>query len=98
MKNDKNSRTATTSGTQLKPEQTVPDNNPQGKPGKYRVHLYWMHTDEAIITITANSLAKARAMACKIEPEQLPEDDLCGIEGEVVINSVKLISEGKSHE
>jgi hypothetical protein len=66
MKTDKNSRTTTTEGTQPKPELTVPDNSPQGKPGKYWVHLYWIHTDEAIHKITAKSLAQAEAMAYKI--------------------------------
>ena len=98
MKTDKNSRTTTTEGTQPKPELTVPDNSPQGKPGKYWVHLYWIHTDEAIHKITAKSLAQAEAMAYKIKPEQLPEDELYCIEGEIVINSVRPIKEGNIND
>jgi hypothetical protein len=98
MKTDKNSRTTTTEGTQPKPELTVPDNRPQGQPGKYWVHLYWIHTDEAILKITAKSLAQAEAMAYRIKPEQLPEDELYCIEGEIVINSVQPIKEGKTND
>jgi hypothetical protein len=90
MKTDKNSRThSTTSGTSSHPEQTVPDTNPSRKDGQYLVHLFWTHTDEAYLTITAKSQAEAEEKASEIESDILADDDLNPISGEIDIDSVE---------
>jgi len=98
MKTDKNSRTQSTSGTDTHPEQAIPDTNPTPRTRKYRVHLYWIHTEEAFLTIMAESQAEAEEKASEIESDDLSDDDLNGIGGEVEINSVTLINEGQSDE
>lgn len=96
MKTDKNSRTQSTSGTDTHPEQAIPDNNHNRQERQYLVHLFWSHTDEAFLTITAKSQQEAEAKAHEIESEILTDDDLNPISGEIDIDSVTPAREEES--
>lgn len=90
-----------TNNTQPTPSGTAqaePDNNPTTKECKYRVHLFWTQTNEAFITITAKSQEEAEAKADEIESDILTDDDLNPIDGELMIDSVDLITEGQGDE
>jgi len=81
MKTDKNSRTTTAEGALLQPEQACPDTNPPKKLGKYRVVLFWTHTESerATLTIEAHSQEEANQKAEEIMPDDLSDDDLDGV-------------------
>ena len=59
------------------------------KAKKYRVVLYFTQTCEAVVNLEAESLAQAESLADEIESEQLTDDDLNPIDGELVVDSVE---------
>ena len=89
MKTDKNSRTQTTSGALSHPELAIPDTNSQGKPGKYRVQLFWRSTKVLFHVITANSLDEAEEKAFNITESDLPKAVLEGLDGELYIDTLE---------
>ena len=93
MKNDKNSHQITPSGTTAQPQQTVPDNNHSNK---YEVTLRWTQYNIAKVIIEAASLAEAEEKAEEIESDEI--DDWNPVDGELYVDSVEPVSEGKSHE
>ena len=91
MKTDKNSRTTTTSGTLPQPEQTVSDSNQREQ---YEVTLILTQRSSGSVIIEASSAEEARREAEKINEVfnwEIYED-------EMTIESVKLASEGNSHD
>jgi predicted transcriptional regulator len=87
--------TSTCSASIAHDGQNAADTN---KANKYRVVLYYTQTCEVVVNLEVESLAQAEALADEIESEQLTDDDLNPISGELVVDSVKLISGGQDHE
>jgi hypothetical protein len=79
-------------------EPTSTDTNTQGKLKQYQVHLFWTHTDEAFLTITAKSQKEAERKADEIESDILTENDLNPVSGEIDIDSVTPIEEEPHYE
>lgn len=90
-----NHNTPTRSTANAHNEQTAADTN---NTKNYRVVLYYTQTCEAVLNIKADSLAQAKALANEIESEQLTDDILNPISGEIVIDSIELIDGGKTDE
>lgn len=65
---------------------------------KYRVVLYYTQICEVVVNLKADSLALAEALAEEIEVEQLTDEDLNPISAELVVDSVKPFTGGKTHE
>jgi hypothetical protein len=93
MKTDKNSQTATTSGTLPQPEQTVSDSNQQRK---YAVHFHLLQKSFGTTFVNASSLREARKNARHFS---LSERHVREVIAEVIsIVSVEFVKKGGNNE
>ena len=65
---------------------------------QYNVQIFWRSTKVLSHTIKASSLAEAEKMAMKIKREDLPSDELTGLDGELYIDTVSPINGGQDND
>ena len=92
MKTDQNSQT-TRSGTQLHPEQAVPDTNQRKE---FEVEIHFTQRSIAYIWINAKSLAEAKKRADLIKCEDI--EDWITEKGDFHVHSVEPLEGGQDDE
>jgi hypothetical protein len=93
MKTDKNSQTATTSGTLPQPEQTVSDSNHYKK---YKVFFLLSQRSYGSTMVEATSLHYARQGAKEIQLSDVDNWEV--FEDKMSVDSIELVSEGKAND
>jgi hypothetical protein len=84
-------------GLQLHPEQLSTDTNPRTEK-QYEVILFYTQTSRVRKIVMAENLAQAKDKAWEIEAGDIWEADLDPVDGELYVDTVKLVKEGENHE